>query len=56
MLIWILARLESFINQQFFPNLPEAEVQTYMIGLGVFLLIQLLLYPIVTKLNKGVNK
>lgn len=39
-LIWIFAELEPTINRQFFPNLPEAEIQSYVIGLGFFFLFQ----------------
>lgn len=46
-LIWTLGLMEPTINRTFFPNLHEAEVQAYMVGLGVFFLLQLVLYPMI---------
>lgn len=43
-LIWSLGSLEPTIRGVFFPTLPEAEIQTYMLGLGIFFLFQIAWY------------
>lgn len=52
-LIWIFARLEPIINQTFFPTYQEAEIQTYMLGLGLFFLFQIIWYRLIATKNTG---
>ncbi len=46
-LIWALSPLEPFVHHQFFPHYAEAEIQTYMLGIGIFFVFQILFYPLI---------
>lgn len=55
-LIWTFGNLEPFIHQTFFPTYQEAEIQTYMLGLGLFFLFQIICYRLISTKNTSEMK